>query len=83
MCSRFSTSVAKKRHLNQEQRQVPRSEKGKEGILQCCHSSAEGMNVHLGEWVKHSLAIANKCNVATDSARCNICIIHVYICMYM
>ena len=79
MYSWFSTSVAKKRHLNQERRQVPRSEEGKEGILQSCHSSAEGTNVHLGEWDKHSLAIANKCNVATYSAR-NICI---YICMYM
>ena len=31
MYSRLSTSVAKKRHLNQEWRQVPRSEEDKEG----------------------------------------------------
>ena len=32
MYSRLSTSVANKRHLNQEWRQVPRSEEDKEGI---------------------------------------------------
>ena len=38
MYSRLSASVAKKRHLNQEWQQVPRSEEDKEGILQPCLS---------------------------------------------
>ena len=46
--SRLSTSDAKKRHLNQEWRQVPRSEEDKKGILHSCHSSAEGMIVRVG-----------------------------------
>ena len=40
MYSRLSASDAKKRHLNQEWRQVLRSEGDKEGIPQSCHSSA-------------------------------------------
>ena len=45
MYSRMSTSDAKKRHLKQEWRQVPRSEEDKKSILHSCHSSAEGVNI--------------------------------------
>ena len=53
MYSSLSMSDGKKRHMNQEWRQVPRSEEDKEGMLQSCHSSAEGTNVRLGDWEKH------------------------------
>ena len=37
MYSRMSTNDAKKKHLNQQWRQVPQSKEDKEGILHSCH----------------------------------------------